>query len=171
MNSVILYDPDLNRAYTFDGVTEISHSLSLKVETEAKATTDAVNGARHEADKVTLTVIMSETMDLPGTTGRIRAHLTDLISLKEARTLCQLHTPYRTYLRMLLTDLSVTQDEKNQFGWTGTLTLQECPLTEDPPRTNNNTSTPQSAGTATSESSVANRALVANRNLLQMHVL
>lgn len=172
MSIVTLYDPDRQKSYTFDGVTEIAHSLSLKVETEAESEskTNTVNNARHEPDRVTLSVIMSEAHDPMGAEGRVGNVLTDLIALKEARTLCRLHTPYRTYLRMLLAEIAVVQDDKMQSGWSGTLTFQEVPAPAAPPKADNNTSTPTASGTVALKPAPESLPLI-GKDLNRMHVL
>jgi hypothetical protein len=49
--------------YSFDGVTSVSHSLSLKIVTDADSSSegDTVNNARNEPDVVTLSVVASDT--------------------------------------------------------------------------------------------------------------
>ena len=58
-------------------------------------------------------------------------------------------TDLRTYLNMLLTDITVTRDETNPSGWSGVLAFQEVTATAstaDPIKTNNNTSTTSNKG-------------------------
>ncbi len=132
--------------YTFDGVISIAHSLSLKVSTDSDSSvgTDYVNNARNEPDVVTLTVAASNTNmifeDWAAQTFRSMA------SIKESRSLCTVATPVWVYEDMLLTDISVVEDETCPDGWTGSLTFTHT----DPPtanvKTNDNSSTRSSSG-------------------------
>ena len=138
--------------YSFDGVTSVSHALSLKVSTDSDSSegTDYVNNARNEPDVVTLSVTASDT-NVP-VVGWSRQTLTSLCQIKELRLLCQVVTNLRSYDNMLLTDLSVLQDETCPDGWTGTLTFTHT----DPPatavKTENNSSTPSSSGASSAKS-------------------
>ena len=55
-----------------------------------------------------------------------------------------------SYKKMLLTEIAATQDEENQYGWSGTLTFMEyIPVTEEkakPGKTNNNSSVRKNTG-------------------------
>ncbi len=116
--------------YTFDGVTSIAHSLSLKVQTDADTSQDTeyINNARNEPDVVTLSVIAS---DVNATVENWSAQLfRSLAAIKENRLLCQVVTPLRSYENMLLTDLSVLQDETCTNGWMGTLTFMKMQIEE-----------------------------------------
>ena len=151
MSLAYIYDPAKQQTITFDGITEISHALSLKVETDADNAkgTDYINNARHEPDRVTLNVIMSDCLSPSSDSNRTVNTLSDLIALKESRTRCQVITDLRTYLNMLLTDITVTRDETNPSGWSGVLAFQEVTATASaaaPVKTNNNTSTTSNKG-------------------------
>ena len=133
--------------YFFDGVTSISHALSLKVSTDSDSSegSDYVNNARNEPDVVTLAVVAS---DANGhSSGESKKMMSSLAKIKEKRRLCKVVTNLRTYDDMLLTALSVQQDENCPEGWTGTLTFTHT----DPPKkekSNNNASTPSSSGSS-----------------------
>ena len=151
MSLAYVYIPSTQKTVTFDGITEISHALALKVETDADNAkgTDYINNARHEPDRITLNVIMSETCDTAYNSNRVVNTLSELISLKESRVLCQVITDLRTYLNMLLTDITVMKDETNPSGWSGTLAFQEVTATAaatTAAKTNNNTSTTSNKG-------------------------
>ena len=156
MSLAYIFDPVRQKTISFDGVTEISHSLSLKVETDADNAkgADYINNARHEPDHVTLSVIMSESRDTYLGSNRVRDTLSDLITLKESRSLCQVITDLRTYTGMLLTDITVTRDDTTPSGWSGTLSFQEATAstaaTNTSTKTNNNTSTSSNKGTTAS---------------------
>lgn len=156
MSLAYVYDTARQKTISFDGIIEISHSLSLKVETDADNAkgADYINNARHEPDHVTLSVIMSESRDTSLGSNRVRDTLSDLITLKESRSLCQVITDLRTYTGMLLTDITVTRDDTTPSGWSGTLSFQEATAstaaTTASTKTNNNTSTSSNKGTTAS---------------------
>ena len=109
--------------YSFDGVTSVSHSLSLKIVTDADSSSegDTVNNARNEPDVVTLSVVASDN-HVP-VSGWARQTMRSLAGIKEGRYLCTVVTSLRTYDNMLLTGIMVLQDETCPDGWTGTLTF------------------------------------------------
>ena len=109
--------------YSFDGVTSVSHSLSLKIVTDADSSSegDTVNNARNEPDVVTLSVVASDTH--VNVAGWSMQTLRSLAAIKESRYLCKVVTSLRTYDDMLLSSIDVLQDETCPEGWTGTLTF------------------------------------------------
>ena len=109
--------------YTFDGVTSISHALSLRVSTDSDSseTSDYVNHAKNEPDVLTLSVVASDA-NVP-VIGWSRQTLTSLAQIKENRMLCKVYTSLRTYDNMLLSSISVQQDDSCPDGWVGTLTF------------------------------------------------
>ena len=113
----------LGYRYSFDGVTSISHSLSLKVNTDSDSSgaADVINNARNEPDVVTLSVVASDN-HVP-VSGWARQTMRSLAGIKEGRYLCTVVTSMRTYENMLLTGIMVLQDETCPDGWTGTLTF------------------------------------------------
>ena len=137
----------LGYRYSFDGVTSISHALSLKVSTDDESSEDSdyVNHARNEPDVLTLSVVASDT-NVP-VLGWSRQTLTSLVQIKELRLLCQVFTSLRTYDNMLLSAMAIQQDETCPDGWTGTLTFTQT----NPPveaKTQNQSSTPVSSGSS-----------------------
>ena len=138
--------------YTFDGVVSTAHSLNLKISTDSDSsdTSDTVNNARNEPDVVTLSVAASDA-HVP-VEGWSRQTFASMAQIKENRLLCKVVTPLRTYDNMLLSSLSVLQDETCPEGWTGTLTFTRA----DPPaaetKTENQSSTPRSSGTSSAKS-------------------
>ena len=113
----------LGYRYSFDGVTSISYSLSLKLNTDSDASgaADVINNARNEPDVVTLSVVASDNQ-VP-VSGWARQTMRSLAGIKEGRYLCTVVTSMRTYEDMLLTGIMVLQDENCPEGWTGTLTF------------------------------------------------
>ncbi len=131
------------KKYTFDGVVSIAHALTLKVSTDSDSSSgaDYVNNARNEPDVVTLAVVASDV----NSAGQ--GQLRELAEIKEKRLLCKVVTNLRTYKNMLLTDLSVLQDENCPCGWSGTLTFTQVGRGDSSGgRVNDNSSTPSSTG-------------------------
>ena len=120
----------LRYRYTFDGVTALSHALTLKVSADSESTdenADLVNHARNEPDVLTLSVVASDAHT--AVSDWSRQTMDSLVQIKEQRLLCKVFTSLRTYDNMLLTALSVQQDDTTPDGWTGTLTFTQV----DPP--------------------------------------
>jgi len=141
----------LGYRYSFDGVTSISHSLSLKVNTDSDSSgaADVINNARNEPDVVTLSVVASDN-HVP-VSGWARQTMRSLAGIKEGRYLCTVVTSMRTYEDMLLTGIMVLQDENCPEGWTGTLTFTHVSAPESAAgagHVENQSSTPRSAGSA-----------------------
>lgn len=51
--------------------------------------------------------------------------LAAMASLKSRRVLCGVVTSMGTYSNMLLTEITATQDEENQCGWSGSLSFTQ----------------------------------------------
>ena len=117
------------RTWHFTGVTAIEHHLALNLDSKASQGTDLVNGARNLANRVTLSVVETDTEHPAGWAARM---LEAMAALKKGRYLCRVVTSMAAYSRMLLTEISATQDEENQYGWSGTLTFTEyIPVNEE----------------------------------------
>ncbi len=108
--------------YHFTGVTSIEHSLSLNLEKESAQGSDIVNGARNKPNQITLSVIETDAEHTSGWAARM---LECMDALKKNRYLCTVVTSMATYKKMLLTEISATQDEENQYGWSGELVFTE----------------------------------------------
>lgn len=131
------------KKYTFDGVVSIAHALTLKISTDSDSSTgsDYVNNARNEPDVVTLAVVASDV------NSASQNQLRELAEIKEQRLICKVVTNLRTYKNMLLTDLSILQDETCPCGWSGTLTFTQTNQETAPGgNPNDNSSTPTSTG-------------------------
>ena len=133
--------------YSFTGVLSIRHSLSLKLSTDADSSAgmNTVSGSRNQPDKVVLTVVESDTAHQVGWSARM---LQAMKAVKYNRALCTVVTPAMTYFNMLLSDISVTQDETNSAGWEGTLTFTEATQQAATAAVNNNASTTTNTGSA-----------------------
>ena len=146
-SSVSITVPSYNYTYDLHGVLSISRSFSLKVNTKAdsESGTDLINGAMNQPDKLTLTVQESDVNLVAGWSARM---MQALESIKRNRVLCDVVTPGFSYTSMLLSDLTVTEDEKSQSGWKGTLTFTQFVPPAEPEKTNDNASTTTNTGTA-----------------------
>ena len=137
------------KTYTwhFTGVTEIEHNLALNLNNKASQGTDIVNGARNLANQVTLTVVET---DVEHTSGWAAGMLEAMASLKKQRVLCTVVTSLATYRDMMLTEITATQNEDNQYGWSGSLAFMEyIPVTEEnaeAAKTDNNSSVRKNTG-------------------------
>ncbi len=133
--------------YHFTGVTSIEHNLALNLDNKSSQGSDIVNGARNLANQVTLSVVETDTEHPAGWAARM---LEAMAVIKKSRYLCRVVTSMATYDRMLLTEINATQDEENQYGWSGTLTFMEyIPVTEENAKsvkTNNNSSVRKNTG-------------------------
>ncbi len=133
--------------YHFTGVTSIEHNLALNLDNKSSQGSDIVNGARNLANQVTLSVVETDTEHPAGWAARMLEAMT---ALKKGRHLCKVVTSMATYDRMLLTEINATQDEENQYGWSGSLAFMEyIPVTEEnaeDTKTNNNSSVRKNTG-------------------------
>ena len=115
--------------YHFTGVTSIEHNLALNLNNKDSQGMDIVNGARNLPNQVTLSVVETDTEHTAGWAARM---LKCMVALKKKRVLCKVVTSMATYEDMLLTEINATQDEENQFGWSGSLAFMEyIPVTEE----------------------------------------
>ena len=133
--------------YHFTGVTAIEHNLALNLDNDSSQGTDIINGARNLANQVILSVVETDTEHPAGWAARM---LEAMSAIKKSRYLCKVVTSLATYDRMLLTEIDATQDEENQYGWSGTLAFMEyLPVTEEnaqDTKTNNNSSVRKNTG-------------------------
>ncbi len=135
------------KTYYFTGVTSIEHNLSLNLEKDSSQGSDIINGARNKPNQVSLSVVETDAEHSAGWSAKM---LGDMVSLKENRSLCTVVTSMATYKQMLLTEINATQDEENQYGWSGSLAFMEyIPVTEENAQTvkaNNNSSVRTNTG-------------------------
>ena len=132
--------------YHFTGVTSIEHNLALNLDNEAAQGEDIVNGAKNISDQVSLQVIET---DAEYSAGWSSAMLAAMKSLKKGRHLCSVITSMAAYEKMLLTEITATQDEENQDGWSGELVFMEyIPVNSGNKnnKENNNSSTRRNTG-------------------------
>ena len=146
-SSVSVRLPSYGYTYTFTGVLSIKHEYSLKLQTDSDSAAgeDYINGARNQPDKVILSVMETDTGHAAGRANRM---LQALESIKRNRILCTVVTSALTYTGMLLSGLSVTEDEKIQDGWQGTLTFAQYKPTAAVKKTNDNSSAATHTGSS-----------------------
>ena len=146
-SSVSVKLPSYGYTYTFTGVLSIKHEYSLKLQTDSDSTAgeDYINGARNQPDKVILSVMETDIGHQSGWANRM---LQALESIKRNRILGTVVTSALTYTGMLLSGLSVTEDEKNQDGWQGTLTFVQYKPTAAVKKTNDNSSAATHTGSS-----------------------
>ena len=157
-SSVQVCLPSYGYTYTFTGVLSIKHEYSLKLQTDSNSASgsDYINGARNQPDKIVLSVVETDIGHQAGWASRM---LQAMESIKRNRILCTVVTSALTYTGMLLSGLSVTEDEKNQFGWQGTLTFTQYKVTASVQKTNDNSSAAKHTGSSGQAQSVTGDAL------------
>ncbi len=129
----------------FSGITQVRHSLSLKVatDTDSSEIVDYLNGARTQPAKVVLSLVETDVGHPKGYAARI---LEILDVLRSTKVLVEIFTPIRNYMNMVLSDLVAIQEDGNVDGWTGTATFTEVLGDESGGRMVNNSSTISNTG-------------------------
>ena len=157
-SSVQVRLPSYGYTYSFTGVISVKHEYSLKLQTDSSSASgsDYLNGARNQPDKVILSVVETDIGHMDGWANRM---LQAMESIKRNRILCTVVTPALTYTGMLLSGLSVTVDEKNPFGWQGTLTFTQYSPAAPVQKTNDNSSAARHTGSSGQVQSVTGDAL------------
>ena len=157
-SSVSVRLPSYGYTYSFTGVLSVKHEYSLKLQTDSNSASgaDYINGARNQPDKVVLSVMETDIGHMDGWANRM---LQAMESIKRNRILCTVVTPALTYTGMLLSGLSVTEDEKNKFGWQGTLTFTQYAASAAVQKTNDNSSAARHTGSSGQVQSVTGDAL------------
>ena len=157
-SSVQVRLPSFGYTYTFTGVLSVKHEYSLKLQTDFSSASgeEYINGARNQPARVILTVVETDIGHAAGWANRM---LQAMESIKRNRYLCTLVTSALTYTGMLLSGLSVTEDEKNQYGWQGTLTFTQYNTAAKVKKTNDNSSAATHTGSSGQIQSVAGDAL------------
>ena len=117
---VIPHRYDFN--YHFTGVVEIEYNFALNIDADPETENDVINGARKLPSQVRLSVVETDVNHEPGwSAGMLQA----MDRLRSARTLCRVVTSMGTWDNMLLSEITATQDEENQFGWAGDLVFMQ----------------------------------------------
>ena len=154
--SVCIYHQSTGKIYMFDGVTKIQHVFAVKLEENAKADTKdkdkVVNNATNEPDKLTLDVVMSDvytdnnnmtiangwdadqqSTSYSKTKDSVISDFTRsgnaayvLRRLKEERSKLSVITPQYVHVDMILSNVTITQDDECPFGWVGQIEFQHA---------------------------------------------
>ena len=134
----------------FSAVTQIRHSLSLKVATDTDPTeaTDYLNGARKQPAKVVVSILETDTGRLAGWAIRLAQNLE---AIRVSRALLQVVTPLKIYNNMVLSDLVILQEEGKPNSWTGTLSFTEVEPNNGSEKTSDNSSAVTDTGTAVTQ--------------------
>ena len=134
----------------FSAVTQVRHSLSLKVATDTDTTeaTDYLNGARKQPAKVVVSILETDTAHLAGWAVRMAQNLE---AIRVSRALLQVVTPLKIYNNMVLSDLVILQEEGKPDSWTGTLSFTEVELNNGSEKTSDNSSAVTDTGTAVTQ--------------------
>ncbi len=111
------------QTWRFAGVTSMEHVLSLDLDSTASREKETVTGARNRPDRITLSVVETDTAR---GAGRSACLLEDMNALKRNRIPCRVLTTLGTYRNMLLTEITAVRDSEIQDGWRGTLVFTEC---------------------------------------------
>ena len=151
--------PSVGARYFFDGVTSVSHALSLNISQDRDASSsrsDFVTTARNDPDTVTLSVVATDTGS--SVAGWAKQTLQSLAQIKEKLLLCKVVTSLRTYDSMLLSAISVQQDDAMQDGWSGTLTFTKAAASGSKLKSDTNASIPVSSGSTMAKKVTASSA-------------
>ena len=165
----------INYTYRFCGVTEIEYNFALNIDADTSQGGDIINGARRLPNQIRLSVVETDVSSQPGWSASM---LSALDSIRRNRVLCRVVTSMGSWENMLLSEITATQDESNQYGWAGDIVfMQYIPRSEQyytdtsggggsgggssaasTRKTNNNSSTRKNTGTKAAVNMVGNTA-------------
>ena len=165
----------INYTYRFCGVTEIEYNFALNIDADTSQGGDIINGARRLPNQIRLSVVETDVSSQPGWSASM---LSALDSIRRNRVLCRVVTSMGSWDNMLLSEITATQDESNQYGWAGDIVfMQYIPRSEQyytdtsggggsgggssaasTRKTNNNSSTRKNTGTKAAVNMVGNTA-------------
>ena len=148
-SAYILYETGKGKKYEyhFTGVTAIEHSLTMNIGLDSSQGGNIVNGAKNLPDRVSLSVVETDSMHQSGWSAKM---LECLWTIKRNRYIVSVYTNLGTYTDMLLTEIIAREDDENQFGWSGTLVFTEYLAAEElfTGKANDNSSTRTNTGTS-----------------------
>ncbi len=141
----------IDYTYRFCGVTAIEYSFALAVDADTSRGGDIINGARRQPNRIRLSVVETDAASQPGWSA---GTLSAMDSIRRNRVLCTVRTSMGTWSRMLLSEITATQDEANQYGWTGDLVFtQYIPESEQYDTSGNRSAGGSAASRKTSDNS------------------
>ena len=150
--------------YHFAGVVSVEYNFALNIDADISQGGDIINGARKLPNQITLSVVETDVNRSPGWS---RGMLDAMDALRRNRELCRVVTSMGTWDDMLLSEITATQDEVNQFGWSGDLVfMQYVPKSggtagssaASTRKTQNNSSTKKNTGTKAAPAAVTSAA-------------
>ena len=112
----------INYVYRFCGVVEVEYNFALNIDADASQGGDIINGARRLPNQIRLSVVETDVSMRPGWAASM---LSALDSIRRNRVLCSLTTDMGTWENMLLSEITASQDENNQYGWAGDLVFMQ----------------------------------------------
>ena len=165
----------IDYTYRFCGVTEIEYNFALNIDADTSQGGDIINGARRLPNQIRLSVVETDVASQPGWAASMLAALD---SIRRNRVLCRVVTSMGSWENMLLSEITATQDEANQYGWAGDIVfMQYIPRSEQyytdtsggggastgssvssTRKTQNNSSTKNNTGTKAAASTVSSAA-------------
>ena len=118
----------IDYTYRFCGVTEIEYNFALNIDADTSQGGDIINGARRLPNQIRLSVVETDVASQPGWAASMLAALD---SIRRNRVLCRVVTSMGSWENMLLSEITATQDEANQYGWAGDIVfMQYIPRSE-----------------------------------------
>ena len=121
-SSAYLVLEDLGYTYHFTGVVSVEYNFALNIGNDSSQGGDIINGAKNLPDQVTLSVVESDTAHSAGWSAKM---LEAMKSVKQNRYLCRLVTPMGSFRKMLLTEITASEDAGNACGWSGDLVFMQ----------------------------------------------
>ena len=112
----------IDYTYRFCGVTEIEYNFALNIDADTSQGGDIINGARRLPNQIRLSVVETDVSSQPGWSASMLAALD---SIRRNRVLCRVVTSMGSWENMLLSEITATQDETNQYGWAGDIVFMQ----------------------------------------------
>ena len=104
----------INYTYRFCGVTEIEYNFALNIDADTSQGGDIIHEARRLPNRIRLSVVETDVASRPGWAASMLAALD---SIRRNRVLCRLTTDMGSWDKMLISEITATHDELNQYGW------------------------------------------------------
>lgn len=108
--------------YRFAGVVSVEYNFALNINADASQGGDIINGARKLPNQIRLSIVET---DASVSNGWSASMLSALDSIRRNRVLCTVVTNMGSWSDMLLTEITATEDENNQYGWAGDLVFMQ----------------------------------------------
>ena len=112
----------IDYTYRFCGVTEIEYNFALNIDADTSQGGDIINGARRVPSQIRLSVVETDAASQPGWAASM---LSALDSIRRNRVLCRVVTSMGSWDNMLLSEITATQNQENQYGWAGDIVFRQ----------------------------------------------